>query len=382
MDSGQDISPQQSGKPLETPPMHTTLATPSESKDNNFTLIRFVAAYAVLFSHCWPIARGSNVQNPVSVWLISWWGQGLGSLAVSIFFAISGFLITASYLHRASLLAFIEARALRIFPALLVAVGLTALIVGPWVTSLRLSDYFSSKQVWSYLWHNSTLLAGAHFRLPGVFEDLPHAGGVNGSLWTLPVELYLYGFVAILGSFSLLQRPVPGNIALLLVFATASLLLHYQLVDKGLLRNSLPLVLSYAWGMFFCINRARIPLGLGSLGLVVVTVFLLHGTPVWPLARAFGTAYLVLFVALHPAIRLPPMEKWGDFSYGLYIYAMPMQQLVMMYFAPSPMGLLLYASLATVPVAMLSWYVIEKPALQWKGRIVSGRRWLDPRAGS
>ena len=118
------------------------------SKDNNFTILRLIAAYAVLVAHSYDLSLGHSGGNPINTLIVGWWGWGLGTSAVAAFFVMSGFLVGASYLHRQNLLAFIEARGLRIFPGLIVAVIICALIVGPWVTTLPIRDYLVHPQVW------------------------------------------------------------------------------------------------------------------------------------------------------------------------------------------------------------------------------------------
>lgn len=125
---------------------------------------------------------------------------------------MNGFLVGASYLHRNNLFAFIEARTLRIFPGLIIAVLFCAVIIGPITTTLSISDYFSHQGVWQYIWHNTTLFFGVSFRLPGVFYDNPWAGGVNGSLWILPLELYMYCAVACIGAPGILKNRLGFNV--------------------------------------------------------------------------------------------------------------------------------------------------------------------------
>jgi peptidoglycan/LPS O-acetylase OafA/YrhL len=137
--------------------------------ENNFTLLRLIAAISVLYYHCYPLALGRGAHDPITTLMQKYAGIGLGGLAVGSFFLISGFLVTASFVNRQNLLAFVEARALRIFPGLLVAVLFCVLIVGPLSTSLPLVDYLSNNRSWSFLAKNSTLIFGIQYDLPGVF---------------------------------------------------------------------------------------------------------------------------------------------------------------------------------------------------------------------
>jgi len=95
-----------------------------KDRNNNFTVMSFLAAFAVLLGHSYALSLGvKGVEDPISRILINIWGESLPSLAVNLFFVTRGFLVCASYTQRESLIAFIEARVLRIFPALVIAVG-------------------------------------------------------------------------------------------------------------------------------------------------------------------------------------------------------------------------------------------------------------------
>lgn len=190
---------------------------------NNFTLLRLLAAFSVLYGHSYALSMGLHGgEDPVSLRLIYYWGESLPSLAVDLFFVASGFLVTASYCQRNDLYAFTEARLLRIFPGLIVAVLFCVLVVGPISTTLSLSDYFSSPSIFSYIKHNISLLNGIQFDLPSVFTSNPYPGSVNGSLWTLPIEFWMYIVVAVLGACAILQDRRFYNLALLSIVAMYS----------------------------------------------------------------------------------------------------------------------------------------------------------------
>ena len=132
----------------------------------------------------------------------------LHGFGVLIFFVLSGYLITGSFVRSGNLWRFFCSRALRIFPALILAVFFCAYCLGPLVTTLSVEEYLSSNQTWNYFKYNTLLYDGIRFRLPGVFEELPRSGGVNGSLWTLPIELLMYFYVAVLGIAGVLCQRV------------------------------------------------------------------------------------------------------------------------------------------------------------------------------
>ena len=176
-------------------------------QENNFDILRLVAAWLVLFSHSYGLYYGST----------DWFHQTLGyeqasSIGLNIFFTISGYLVTASYINQPRFTSFMLKRILRIVPGLFVVLALSALIMGPLVTTLPLSTYFTETATYKYI--RGALVFTIKYFLPGVFADLPFPAAVNGSLWTLKIEARCYLLIGILGAFSLLNRamccPLPS----------------------------------------------------------------------------------------------------------------------------------------------------------------------------
>ncbi len=163
-----------------------TLGELARGRDNNFNLIRALAATAVLVSHAWPISQGAGTQEP----LWAWTGATLGTMAVYVFFAISGFLIATSFDRTQSARAFLVARGLRLFPGLFVSVLLVAFVMGPLVTTLAATDYLTHPETLAFIPRNLTLISPA-YTLPGVFEANPYPT-VEGSIWTLVHEVACY----------------------------------------------------------------------------------------------------------------------------------------------------------------------------------------------
>ena len=169
-------------------------------RKNNMDLIRFVAASAVIYAHAFNL---QNVNDPME----GVTGHSTGSIAVGIFFCLSGFLIAKSLCNRPSLLEFLLARCLRILPALIVVNIAVVLVAGAFLTELSPAAYFSNGRTWTFILWNSSLLK-IQYDLPGVFLN-SYGGAVNGSLWTLPVEARMYGLVFAAGLVSLALAKIP-----------------------------------------------------------------------------------------------------------------------------------------------------------------------------
>lgn len=132
------------------------------TRENNFDFLRFFAAALVLFAHSYPLV-GRRGDEPLT--LLTGYEKG-GSIAVGIFFVMSGYLIASSWLASSSPKSFLIKRALRIFPALIVAVLLSVFVIGPLVTHLTLGQYLAADGTWTYL---QNILLVTRYELPGVF---------------------------------------------------------------------------------------------------------------------------------------------------------------------------------------------------------------------
>jgi len=165
--------------------------TATVTRLNNFDFLRLSAAILVVFSHCYPLA-GRSAEEPILNFLGYETG---GGVAVAVFFTISGYLISASWLKGRSPLDYLIKRVMRIFPGLLVAV-LLSILLGAFLTPLKLRDYLSHELTLNYL---SNIWLHIHYHLPQIFAENPHPHAINGSLWTLPIEFFLYIVVLLLG---------------------------------------------------------------------------------------------------------------------------------------------------------------------------------------
>jgi peptidoglycan/LPS O-acetylase OafA/YrhL len=343
-----------------------SLASCYEGGADNFLLLRFIAASMVIFGHAYAM---SGIPGAADFVARAHLGEGMysGSLAVDIFFVISGFLVTGSYLHRANLEVFLKSRALRVLPAYATCMILTAYVLGAIYTELPLAEYWTSPETGAYVMVNMQLGTDLVWKLPGVFVHNPHPDVINGSIWTLPAEVRMYLWVAILGVLGILRIRWLANATL----AT--------LVVVGIFRpDQLPLVphptfirlaAFFLAGGFCYINRSWIPISDWLLLALVAMAFAVRHT--------FASAWLVgaiivygsLWFAYRPDFHL--FNRAGDYSYGLYLWGFPVEQAVAHWFAISTSPLLIFSfSLPlTLAIAALSWHLIEKPALRFKTSI-------------
>lgn len=347
-----------------------TLEVHSAGRDNNLNLIRMLAASAVLVSHAYPLALGPGTPEP----LMQLTGKSLGGLSVLIFFAISGFLITASYQRRPRAGAFLRARALRLLPGLLVCLLLTAYGLGPLVTTLSLGAYLSHPDPALFVLRDLTMFSLV-FTLPGVFVENPYPA-VVGSIWTLSYEVLCYAGVFLAGLAGVLADRRRAAV-LLLAYLALWLLVKGEVIAVHIrIALLFELSLAFAIGAAFYLWRDRIPLSLPLAAALILGAALLR--PLNDLAYGFALnlalSYTVFWLAYVPKGPLLHYNRLGDYSYGIYIYAFPLQGWAAYAFGPqTPLENMLYAFPPTLLCAVFSWHLVERPAMRWKAGPVQRR---------
>ncbi|USK68315.1 acyltransferase family protein [Peribacillus asahii] len=323
-------------------------------RNNNFDIIRFLSALLVVFTHSYALTLGHERTEPLK--LLTNQQSTLGKLAVLIFFISSGFLITQSYDRSKDIVKFIKARILRIFPALIVIALLSVFFLGPILTTYPLRSYFTNHDTYNYL--RVILLWDIPYNLPGVFEGNPWGPVVNGSLWTLFYEFACYIIVAVLGIVGWLSKK-----HLLLCLFVITNVLSFLFVG-----NFLDLFNGFAAGALLYIFRNKIKISgnyaICSVILISLGTFTNYFLEIFTL---FGS-YLVIYLAFTPIINFSRFGKYGDFSYGIYIYGFPIQQLIVSFQigAVEPMANFIISLPFILLMAVLSWHFVEKKALMFK----------------
>lgn len=361
---------------LETSNTMTT-ASALNKHQNNFNIIRMVAASLVLVSHSFSL---SGLAEPLRDSLGVTWG----SIAVDVFFVTSGYLVTASILRGGNVRNFLLSRFLRIFPGLLVAVFLTTLVCSIWFTTLSFTAFWSQWPSWRYLIKNSLLMLpqGLEWTLPGTLTGIPgdKGGGaaLNGSLWTLPVEVKMYLYLVIGYSICRLvaQRVnrdswATYRVSKYVAFTLSALLLGIDLYFTS--QGNHVLVFHMAT-MFFAgcaLNAMDVKFKkqwpLATAMLIAVLLAAQAGSEWFMPIYILTLPWIVLSMAYAPTPLLYGYNRLGDYSYGVYIYAFPVQQWsAYLIKGIGPWEMTVVSLPIVLILAMLSWNLVEKRALAFK----------------
>ncbi|HNB23009.1 MAG TPA: acyltransferase [Candidatus Melainabacteria bacterium] len=336
----------------------------NQQSQNNLTLLRLIAAGLVVFGHAFTFV---GKQSPDIL------GLSPGALGVYIFFSVSGFLITQSFDRDPHLLRFLARRSLRIFPALAVCILVTVFILGPLFSSLGWRAYFQSPDTWGYMRNLGLYIV---YSLPGVFAGnaFPHA--VNGSLWTLPVE---FGMYLILAACGLVSRKRSFFALLALIWAVTSLF-WARPADSMLVFYGTDIRQLFICGTYFWIGANIYSSGWNKyfgvkLAIAAILLHLIAAPCDWLRYIVDWFAIAIIALSFGLSRQIPPLGKLikdRDYSYGVYIYAFPIQQAIACLCPQIEIAPYLVLSATVIFFcAFLSWHLIEKPCLSLKPRAIS-----------
>lgn len=331
-----------------------------DGRNNNFNLLRMIGALLIMYAHAMFITIGDDItfeNYPVK--------YTLGITTLNLFFVLSGMLVTTSWLKHEDWIAYAVSRAMRISPGLIVVSFVTAFIIGPLASTQDLSGYFSDLRTWLY-WPMTSLL-NADATLPGVFEGLPNDGVVNAPLWTLKYEVFFYISLAIVGLFGWLM---PRRFTIL---AVLGFVLYFCVTFLTNLREIAAIDhlmhFGYAFLIGACVHifRKFIPVSLSlatlTMGLALLTVYY-FGLQTGEFLLIPSAALLGIWIAYVPGGPLRYYNAIGDYSYGVYIWHYPIEQVMRTHLGDvSALQLYLTSLPIVLPIAILSWHFIERPSL-------------------
>ncbi|MEO3945597.1 acyltransferase [Gorillibacterium sp. CAU 1737] len=343
-------------------------------RENNLNLLRFLAALMVIIGHMYHI-----LGLPV----LTLGGQAVSTIGVEIFFLISGYLITESFMRDSNIIRYGLRRFFRIIPGLTALILITVFVMGPLVTTLGVKEYLLNSNTLFYL---RNIILFPVYSLPGVFADNLYPNAVNGSLWTLIVEVLMYillPVVLFLGSLLKRRKLIIVLFTLALVVTRVVLMEFYPTLRIIFYGTSLFDVFTLApyffVGVLFTFPEVKKILNIQIASILLLSLFVIQISYVkTEMLMLLVLSYFVFSFAFSPK---PAFRKWffkNDYSYGMYLYAFPVQQLLASNHASFQFTFNVYLMLTigiTFVCAYLSWHVVEKPA-QVLGKWINKSQWI------
>lgn len=329
---------------------------------NNFDFIRFMASVLVIESHSTQLTGIGISYVKLLTKSVS-----LGNLCVDVFFMVSGYLILASYLRISNTRNYLIARALRIYPGLIIAVLITSLVIVPFIIPTTLEDYYKDHSTWLYLLNAIMPLSEMISNING-FNTGTHniySPVVNGALWTIGWEIKCYFLIIILSLVQLLRH------RLVILISTIALLLLYNFYYNI---DAFRFYSLFMTGMCFYLFRDKIAFNNKLLTILSVSSLIIscYFGVIFDVIFAISGGYLLFSFAFNPKVKLNNFGKYGDFSYGIYLYGFFIQQILII-LNNGKMDNVLNFILA-LPIAILcgilSYYLIEKPCIRLKTRFI------------
>jgi peptidoglycan/LPS O-acetylase OafA/YrhL len=350
----------------------------ADGRPSGFDYLRLVLATGVILTHSFAINLDPAALNE-QVRLMPVLRVPIGYI-VPMFFALSGFLVGGSLQRSRSLLGFLGLRGLRIVPALAMEVTLSALILGSIFTTLPLRDYFADRQFWTYFLN---MAGDIHYFLPGVFRDHPWVS-VNAQLWTVPIELYCYAALAGLALIGVARRPklMMGAVLLLQIVMLARTFIWPAAPASGFYHSS-SVIACFLYGVLLYGFRDRVPWSWPLFVLSTAAMIVLLTMPWGECLFGLPAAYMAVFLgAANP--KRSKIALSGDYSYGLYLYGFPIQQAVygLGRWTHSWEVNFLVSFPAALVFAVISWRLVEKPALSLRGLFSRAPPSIEPPVGA
>lgn len=359
----------------------SNLLIPKDLGKNNFDLLRFLLAASVIYSHCFVLLY-IKMKDVEPLRLVTQNQVDFGGIAVSFFFVISGFLIVRSFHHNPAFYNYFVKRILRIFPGFIAAFLASVFIIGLLGTGDAAHrwghwrSYLHSLKLKRIAWQLATLEAPRGAR---TFASNPLPDMINESLWTIQYEFLCYVVVPLLGVAGMMKRRWIALLCFLIAYIVLALqtfnivtFYGYDNIWNWVLPypSEVPRFIAY----FFagtCVYLYRHSL-VRNRQVAFLSVALLCVTAQWApfvkLALPLAGVYLLFYVAYHPRAPFHRFAARGDFSYGLYLYGWPVQQLVVYLFAArlTAHQLFFTAFPITLLLAYGSWHLVEKRFLKMK----------------
>lgn len=331
-----------------------------KKENNNIDIFRLIAASMVIYGHAYTLSPEAGKSDVIHRVLLH--DDYSGSIAVKIFFFLSGLVVTNSLINNGDLIRFVISRVFRIWPALILSSVITAVLLGPLLTQLTIVDYFNSNDVLRYIYNITSM--NIQYTLPGVFVDNPYPNAVNGSLWTIPFEVFAY--VLLFAFFAVgVLRSKKLSVAIFILILIEPFL-TYKVMFPWVPQNHEIDFLApcFAFGAILALYKDTVNVRLSHCVGFFVLYYVLSGT-LYSAYLAYAFIFLSILYLSSRKFMLKIKPKI-DLSYGVYLWGFPVQQVMAHYFHSQ--GVLfnqVSSLLICLSLGFLSWQLCEKHFIKY-----------------
>ena len=335
---------------------HMSLETALARGNNNLDLVRIFAALMVIFGHSFALSFNQEYTEPFNYLFPFTYS---GSIAVKVFFFISGVLVTNSLISSGNIAKFSVARFFRIYPAFAFTIVVSSLLIGPIAYQGELSQYFSSSGFKDYITHS--LHFDTQYFIEGVFVGNKDNGSINGSLWTIALEISAYFVVLSAYIFTgFKNKAISSAICMFVIIMPLTSIEGFNFIIE---RNSEAFLLPsiFALGSLYAINKDKIIVDWK----IPLAFFILYKTSYSPYLSQFtfyaGLCTSILYFSTFKTIRNIKIRH--DISYGIYLWGFPIQQLLNYFYHMDTVTLIFSSAFLSIIAGYVSYLLIERPSM-------------------
>lgn len=348
-----------------------TLGNVYSQKENSFDEMRFILASLVLFVHSYVLLFGQTAEGTDPFTKLNGFQISPGTIAVYGFFILSGFFMIQSIQHNTSLWKYFRNRILRIVPAFWLSVFISCFILAPLISeTIVIFSLEPGSSLYFFIKSIIFQFNGAVWTITNLYPLNPVIDNVNGSIWTLKYEVIAYILLPIIYVCVHKNKYLIIFISSFLTFLSISYLLTnfilFNIFTEDVYFKLLSLLSYFFIGATIYLFKDKIIISkrLFSIFLIIIILGVFYGN--LKIILFFALPYILIFIPV--IIKFKFFSKFGDYSYGMYIYAFPIQQTLVHFFKNNLNAETLFITsfIITLILSILSWHFFEKKILKLK----------------
>ncbi len=349
-----------------------TLTELYNKKNNSFTIMSIICSLLIIFYHCYPLFYGPNSKTDIFTRFCG--SETLGGVIVAMFFVVSGFMITTSIKNSRNILQYLKKRIKKIFPPLIFCLIICACVICPIVSEIPKFTFLKTPSLYlSYIIDNTFLIKNTVYRIADVFSSVPYVGAINGSIWTLKHQFFMYILMIPIYLIFIKKENKKENYKYLcLLLLTITMITYTGYYDKiinwlvktlgfiGIFAESkqlIRLIYYFCIGVFMNLYSDKIEYSKESIIIAFLISILTFPTKIFTYISLIIIPYLTLYIG-----SIKSNLKVKDYSYQIFIWGFPIGQVIMHYLNGKinfPTYVFLSLSITFV-ISIISYYLTEQ----------------------